>query len=227
VLKRELALTVGGFDSGLTTCEEFDFFQRVARTGARFGRVSELLAFYHIRPDSVSQDNLRCLTDARVVIDRGHARDARVKTAAADRAEGRPLVLRDPASYCVVIYFAAREIGAGRDAVHFLEIEDLEAAPSLSPAVVADIIQEILPIAAGQRKNGLCCGTRSTLHSKLSLPNWKRELAHSHWHSLSCSKWKKRHCNGSPVHPRSSWKHVPQRHRIGETVSRCSSALPM
>ncbi|MBV9085251.1 MAG: glycosyltransferase family 2 protein, partial [Acidobacteriaceae bacterium] len=48
ILRRDLALAVGGFDPSLTTCEDWDLFQRVARTGARFARVPEVLAFYHI-----------------------------------------------------------------------------------------------------------------------------------------------------------------------------------
>ena len=75
VLRRDLALSVGGFDTSLITCEDWDFFQRVARTGARFGRVPEVLAFYHIRADSASRDNRRCLIDAREVVDRGHRQD--------------------------------------------------------------------------------------------------------------------------------------------------------
>ena len=36
VLERDLANDVGGFDEGLRTCEDWDFWQRVARTGAAF-----------------------------------------------------------------------------------------------------------------------------------------------------------------------------------------------
>ena len=45
VLRRDVALAAGGFDLSLTTCEDWDFYQKVARTGARFGRVPEVLAF--------------------------------------------------------------------------------------------------------------------------------------------------------------------------------------
>ena len=68
VLRRDLAIAVGGFDAALTTCEDWDFFQRVARTGARFGRVPEILAYYQVRPNSASLNGRRCLADARVVL---------------------------------------------------------------------------------------------------------------------------------------------------------------
>ena len=72
VLRRDLALRVGGFDSSLTTCEDWDFWQRVARTGARFGRVPEVLAFYYVRSDSASWTPWRCLMDACTVVERAH-----------------------------------------------------------------------------------------------------------------------------------------------------------
>jgi peptidoglycan/xylan/chitin deacetylase (PgdA/CDA1 family)/glycosyltransferase involved in cell wall biosynthesis/SAM-dependent methyltransferase len=146
VLRRALALAVGGFDVTLTTCEDWDFFQRVARTGARFGRVPEILAFYHLREDSASRDSRRCVMDARVVIDRGHSRDPRREIA----GEGRVATNRNLALYYVIIYFAAQEIGAGRSGLDLLEVEELPAAPDLSPAVVADTIQEFLPLAANR-----------------------------------------------------------------------------
>jgi peptidoglycan/xylan/chitin deacetylase (PgdA/CDA1 family)/SAM-dependent methyltransferase len=148
VLRRKLALAVGGFDSELVTAEDWDFFQRVARTGARFGRVSEVLSFYHLRPGSAMRDNLRCLTDSLAVIERGHGRDPRIRIAAPDHMGGRMPALRDLALYYQITAYAAKEIGAGRDAQHFLEVCDLGAAPSLSADVVAGLIEGFLPRGA-------------------------------------------------------------------------------
>ena len=89
VLRRDLAVAVGGFDASLTTCEDWDFFQRVALTGARFGRVPEILACFQVRANSASLNGRRCLADARVVLDRGHGRDPRLQIAAPVHAEGR------------------------------------------------------------------------------------------------------------------------------------------
>jgi peptidoglycan/xylan/chitin deacetylase (PgdA/CDA1 family) len=142
VLKRNLALGVGGFDGLLTTCEDWDFFQRVARTGARFGRVPEVLAFYQVRPNSASQDSRRCLSDARVVLDRGHGRDPRMRIAAQVHVEGRDPAYRNLALYYYVTYLAAQEISNGRDGLDLLDANDFASAPDLSPEMVADIIQE-------------------------------------------------------------------------------------
>lgn len=146
VVRCGLALAVGGFDTFLSTCEDWDFFQRIARTGARFGRVPEVLAFYHVRPDSASRDSRRCVTDTRVVLDRGHRLDPRIGIA----AEGRVATDRDLALYYMITFLAAQEIGAGRTGLDLLDAEDLPAAPDLSAAAVTDIIQEFLPLAANR-----------------------------------------------------------------------------
>jgi glycosyltransferase involved in cell wall biosynthesis/peptidoglycan/xylan/chitin deacetylase (PgdA/CDA1 family) len=150
VLRRDLALAVGGFDVSLATCEDWDFFQRVARTGARFGRVPEVLAFYHILADSASRDGRRCVTDARIVLDRGHARDPRMQIASKAHLEGAPSSGRDAAIYNIVIYCAAREIGVGREGLNLLDLDDLPPAPGLQAATVTEIIQEVVPLAANR-----------------------------------------------------------------------------
>jgi peptidoglycan/xylan/chitin deacetylase (PgdA/CDA1 family)/glycosyltransferase involved in cell wall biosynthesis len=142
VLKRDLALAVGGFDTSLTTCEDWDFFQRVARTGARFRRVPEILAFYQARANSASQDSQRCLHDARVVLGRGHGRDPRMPIATQVHVEGRDPAYRNLALYYTVTYLAAQEISDGRDGLDLLDANDFTPAPDLLPEAVADVIQE-------------------------------------------------------------------------------------
>jgi peptidoglycan/xylan/chitin deacetylase (PgdA/CDA1 family)/SAM-dependent methyltransferase len=150
VVRRDLALAIGGFDTSLTTCEDWDFFQRIARTGARFGRVPEVLAYYHIRSNSASQNSQRCMSDARLVLERGHGRDPRMRIAAEAHIEGRAPAYRNLSLYYVITAFAAQEIGAGRTGLDLLDAEDLPIAPDLSPTLVADILQEYLPLAANR-----------------------------------------------------------------------------
>jgi peptidoglycan/xylan/chitin deacetylase (PgdA/CDA1 family)/SAM-dependent methyltransferase/GT2 family glycosyltransferase len=148
VLRRDLALGVGGFDSSLTTCEDWDFWQRVARTGARFGHVPEVLAFYYVRSDSASRDNRRCLMDACTVVERAHRANPHLRGVVGAHPEGLIPDCRDFALYNMVIWCGAREIGAGRDGLDFLDIQDLSPAPGLSAAIVAECILEDLPIGA-------------------------------------------------------------------------------
>lgn len=46
VLRREKVYAAGGYDPSFRTCEDWEFFVRVAATGARFGRVDQLVAYY-------------------------------------------------------------------------------------------------------------------------------------------------------------------------------------
>jgi peptidoglycan/xylan/chitin deacetylase (PgdA/CDA1 family)/SAM-dependent methyltransferase/GT2 family glycosyltransferase len=150
VLRRDLALAVGGFDISLSTCEDWDFFQRVARTGARFGRVPEVLAYYHRRADSASRDGLRLMTDSLVVLNRGHGPDSRLQIASEAHVEGAAAGGRNHALYNLIIYWGAQEIGSGRDGLDLLDIEDLAPLPDLRPAAVSDIIHGQVPMAANR-----------------------------------------------------------------------------
>jgi peptidoglycan/xylan/chitin deacetylase (PgdA/CDA1 family)/GT2 family glycosyltransferase len=148
VLRRDLALGVGGFDSSLTTCEDWDFWQRVARIGACFGRVPEVLAFYYVRSDSASRDNRRCLMDACTVIERAHRANPHLRGVVGAHPEGLLPDCRNSALYNMVIWCGAREIGAGRDGLDLLDLQNLSPAPDLSAAFAAECILEDLPIGA-------------------------------------------------------------------------------
>jgi GT2 family glycosyltransferase/peptidoglycan/xylan/chitin deacetylase (PgdA/CDA1 family) len=60
----------GGFDTSLATCEDWDFWQRVARRGARFAGAPHVVARYRMRQDSMSSNLIQMLGDAREVIER-------------------------------------------------------------------------------------------------------------------------------------------------------------
>ena len=143
-----LALATGGFDTSLTTCEDWDFYQRVTRTGARFALVPECLAEYRIRSGSANRDASRCLADARIVLERGHASDPRVAHPLPVHAGGRDAAYKDLSYYCVATAFAAGEIGAGRDGLALLDA-DLPPAPDLTASMVGDMLYEFVPIGAG------------------------------------------------------------------------------
>src|SRR5437763_303868 len=78
VLATSFVEAVGGFAPSLRTCEDWDLWQRVARTGARFGVVREVLALYCMQPASASVDGPQMLADGLRVITQGHAPDRRV-----------------------------------------------------------------------------------------------------------------------------------------------------
>lgn len=69
---------VGGFETNLRTCEDWDLWQRIARGGGRWIHVDEKLSYYRTSDRSLTQDVKRMLADARVVIARGFSCDDRV-----------------------------------------------------------------------------------------------------------------------------------------------------
>ncbi len=78
VVRKAVVEEVGGFQPGLATSEDWDLWQKVARAGARFGKVPDLLAFYRMRPGSASKQAYRMLVDTIGVLEQGHAPDSRV-----------------------------------------------------------------------------------------------------------------------------------------------------
>ncbi len=88
VLDRAMVAELGGFDPLLRTCEDWDLWQRIARTGTPFVAVPEALAIYRARRDSLSSDLGAMLQNARTVIGRGFADDPRVAMPAPAHAAG-------------------------------------------------------------------------------------------------------------------------------------------
>jgi hypothetical protein len=71
LVEREAVLAIGGFDPMLRTCEDWDLWQRIARSGRPWAHVDEALSYYRASDHSLSQDVGQMLADARIVIDRG------------------------------------------------------------------------------------------------------------------------------------------------------------
>ncbi len=85
VVARTLVIEVGGFDPSLNTCEDWDLWARVARTGVPWLRVNQALSFYRVTPGSLSRQAERCLADARTVLGRTFAPDPRVPPSSSTR----------------------------------------------------------------------------------------------------------------------------------------------
>lgn len=88
LLPRDVVLGLGGFDTSLRTCEDWDLWQRIARRGGRWVYVDEVLSYYRLRENSLSRNIPQLLEDAETVIRRGFGRDERVPHAAAEHLEG-------------------------------------------------------------------------------------------------------------------------------------------
>jgi peptidoglycan/xylan/chitin deacetylase (PgdA/CDA1 family)/glycosyltransferase involved in cell wall biosynthesis len=78
LVKKSVVLKVGGFDTDLRTCEEWDLWQRIARGGGNWIHVNERLSYYRASDHSLTLDLRQMLADAHIVIERGFSNDPRV-----------------------------------------------------------------------------------------------------------------------------------------------------
>ncbi|WGR97253.1 glycosyltransferase [Bradyrhizobium sp. ISRA443] len=88
LVKRSAVMRAGGFDANLRTCEEWDLWQRIARTGGNWIHVDELLSYYWSSEHSLSSDVQQMLADGNAVIARGFSTDRRVENAAPEHQNG-------------------------------------------------------------------------------------------------------------------------------------------
>jgi glycosyltransferase involved in cell wall biosynthesis/peptidoglycan/xylan/chitin deacetylase (PgdA/CDA1 family) len=140
MVSRELVLRVGGFDTGLATCEEWDLWQRIARTGTRFVGVPELRAFYRQRQGSLSSDVRRMVRDAIDVISRARGPDARVPKPDPRYANGISAADGSEWTTWFVAWCAASQAAKGIDAANLFD--EITNFPDLGGKV--DILSQIL-----------------------------------------------------------------------------------
>lgn len=48
LMRRDVAVRIGGFDPSYHNCNDWDFYVRAAAAGARFKRIDDVIALYHI-----------------------------------------------------------------------------------------------------------------------------------------------------------------------------------
>ncbi len=137
LVRRSIVLAVGGFDPSFRTCEDWDLWQRIARTGARFGAIPDASARYLMRPDSASANMLQLLDDGLRVIAIGHSPDPRVPNPAPAYAEGLPVADLPGAKLDYVGWTAALALGYGQDPLHLLRAVQQERYPGLNPELLA------------------------------------------------------------------------------------------
>ncbi|MBE7443834.1 MAG: hypothetical protein HS132_00600 [Planctomycetia bacterium] len=142
VVRRTLVKAVGGFDTSLRTCPDWDLWQRIARNGARFGAVHEVLAFYRMRQNSASVNGYQILTDGLRVITRGHSPDPRVPYSDSLYVNGLPFEHLSAARLYFSCWAAGLVIGRGEDARPLLATLKDDLEPALNPDHIARHIFE-------------------------------------------------------------------------------------
>jgi peptidoglycan/xylan/chitin deacetylase (PgdA/CDA1 family) len=142
LIPRVLFASVGDFDPTLDTCEDWDLWLRLARTGARFIGNPEPTALYHTSSGSMSRSFVRLATGAAEVLSRARKPDWRVARPAAEYADG----LGDPATSAVA-YFrlwaataAATADGAVPPALVDIPLTDLAGQGTALAETIRDAI---------------------------------------------------------------------------------------
>jgi len=151
VVRRSLVETIGGFDTSFRTSQDFDFWQRIARTGARFGAIHEVLGCYRMRPGSVSSRTpLQTLTDGLRVINLGHSSDPRVLNPDPAHADGLPVQDLPVVRLNWVCWPAGLVLGRGEDARPLLNAVKEDRYPGLDPLDIADGLFRAVPFGRCQ-----------------------------------------------------------------------------
>jgi peptidoglycan/xylan/chitin deacetylase (PgdA/CDA1 family) len=115
VVRRSLVEAVGKFDPTLQAHEDWDLWQRIARTGAYFGGTDEILAGDCLDSNSISTNTSVMFTEALRILAQGHAPDPRVLQPDPDHAQGKSPDHLPPLELKYACTYAGLAIGAGED----------------------------------------------------------------------------------------------------------------
>jgi hypothetical protein len=151
VVRRPLVRGVGAYDASLVTCEDWDLWQRIARTGARFEAIPELVAFYRLSARSASLDPWQVLADGLRVIERGHSPDPRVPVPHPAHAAGAPAGELSGARLSFACWPAGLLLGEGREATQVLQELEAGSVAGLDPHEAAELLFAAVSLTADGR----------------------------------------------------------------------------
>jgi peptidoglycan/xylan/chitin deacetylase (PgdA/CDA1 family) len=137
IVRRSIVLEVGGFDPSLRTCEDWDLWQRIARTGARFGSIPDALAYYQLRVNSASRNTLQMFADELRVIATAHSYDPRVPNPCFAYANGMPTAHLPDVQLHVLCGAAGLLLANEQNALALFNYVKQEHNPGLSADTIA------------------------------------------------------------------------------------------
>ena len=149
-MRKSIVEEVGKFDASIRTSPDWDLWQRVARAGARFGAVPEVLAFYRMSPNAASLDAYQLFKDGMRVLRQGHSPDPRVPKPHPDHVNGEPPERVQTQEFYLLSWCAGLALGVGKDARPMLDLVEEDHYPELYPDAVAQCIFESVPLPTCQ-----------------------------------------------------------------------------
>lgn len=154
VVRKKIAEKAGRFDSSIKITEDWDFWQRVARTGAKFGAVKEVLALYRMQPNSLSSDGNQFFSYAMQILIQGHSSDSRVVEPHPNYINGQSRAELSSHKLYLISWFAGLFIGKKIDAQHLFKFCENDYEPNLDASIIAEnifetaLISNNLPLSA-------------------------------------------------------------------------------
>ncbi|WP_017299502.1 trifunctional glycosyltransferase/class I SAM-dependent methyltransferase/polysaccharide deacetylase [Nodosilinea nodulosa] len=145
VVKKDVFNRVGGFDTSLKTCEDWDLWQRIARQGTRFGGIPDTLAYYRMRAQSLSSDGTQFFVDGLRVLKQGHTPDPRVSNPHPDYEDGLPGDTLNSLQFHWATWPAGLVIGLSKNTSPLLTLLN-GTAPNLDPYCIAASLFESVPL---------------------------------------------------------------------------------
>jgi glycosyltransferase involved in cell wall biosynthesis/SAM-dependent methyltransferase len=163
--------TFGGFETSLATCEDWDLWQRLARSGVEFASADACLAIYRMRRQSLSRSAQTLFDCGRQVILRAHDSDPRVREPLDAYANGLPKERVGSAVLGLATWCSANMIGGSLDPIPFIENADIPPVSYLDRDRLVSMLALGVP-------NGAC----------LLVSDWERLWAGSERHILRVLK---------------------------------------
>ncbi|MEM8980613.1 MAG: trifunctional glycosyltransferase/class I SAM-dependent methyltransferase/polysaccharide deacetylase [Pseudomonadota bacterium] len=150
MVRRDLVMEVGGWDTDLSTCEDWDLWMRLARTKAKFTNVMEVLSYIRIRTGSLSRSMPKRLArDGVIVIERANGPDPRVPNPDPKWENGLPTPDMADRIAQHLIWAAALNIASGGDGMEILQAYPGRFETALEPYDLAATIWDAISHTTG------------------------------------------------------------------------------
>ena len=146
LVRTELVRAVGGFDTSLVTCEDWDLWLRIARLGRPFAVVRDVLALYRMRERSASLVGRQMLHDGLEVLGRARRPDPRVAAPAPHLEPGWAQDDLAATRLYHACWTAGLVLGSGADACDLLGPLRQCRSPGLDPEAAAHCIFVSAPL---------------------------------------------------------------------------------
>ena len=148
LVRRSALRWTGPFDTTLRTCADWDFWQRLTRSGARFSRMRDVVARYRMRAGSPATLVTHLWPDGLRLIAQGHAPDPRIDEPA--HAAGASDAQLADARYEFGCWVAGLIIGRGGEPSEIVVELARDDDPGLNPEMVANQLYRTIPLAGAR-----------------------------------------------------------------------------